>query len=549
MMNFPERRTIMQSCKNEYISAISAFLCLAVILATPSISVGDYLKMNPPPDIDKLEYSFPNGKSCWVAAGSNVLAGAGYGDGNNVQERADDVYRELCGNLVDCNNGGWEDTAIKTWLNSKYNNCPNNPYIAINIYGDRQNRPPYPDTNLPQVLGNDLRKCNFVVLSMTRPNWTTGGHAVTCWGDNGADVNKIYSNPTQIKITDSDYWDTTQTIQTYTYDDYNNPYPNHPDCNKGNGWYIDYAIDCHWYIDGFITFEPTRNFLGTLARTLVASAQFTYNGADPCALLLHYRISSNYAILSYRTSIDWDTNTPPSFFEDTNYVNVTWNLNNHPVPQGTTITVTAEIIGPHYDIGPASSITIDDIGWKMGLVQSPGGGWGNQNNLLSGGSSIHAPNICGGYIVCACTLYASPTGPPIGEYRGQFQYDYYEDPCQHVITFVPEPSTYFMGNFRFGHSYGLLTDNELKTFDNWKTVQYQYPPFQPATPRTFMLDWTGTLPYPRGQDYVAPKNCGDPGTQYASGDINKDCKVDFLDFAEFANSWLTCTNPNQANCQ
>jgi hypothetical protein len=539
----------MRNRKKMSISAASIYLCLAAMLATSSVSLGDYLKMNPPPDIDKEEYTFPNGKSCWVAAASNMLAGAGYGDGNSVQERADDIYRELCGHLVDCDVGGWEDTAINTWRYSNFNNCPNNPYIVINAHGDRTTRPPYPDANLPMLLGNDLRKCNFVALSLTNPASTTGGHAVTCWGDNGADINQISSNPTQIKITDSDFWDKTQTIQTYTYDDYYNPDPNHPDCNKGNGCYFDYYSTCHWYIDGFVTFEAAKNFIGSYARTLVASAQFTYNGDDPCAVLLHYKIYSNYTILSYRTSIDWDTNVPPAFFEDNNSVNVTWNLNNHPVPQGTTITVTAEIVGPHYDIGPATTISIGDIGWKVGLIQAPGGGWWSQNTALPGGSTLRPiQNMCGGYVVCAGTLYASPTGPPIGEYRGQFKYDHYEDPCQHMIIFAPEPSTYFMGNFRFGHSYGLLTDNGLKTFSDWKTVQYQYPPFQSVTPITFMLDWTGTLPYPRGQDYVAPKNCGDPGTQYAYGDINKDCKVDWQDFALFADSWLTCTEPNQANC-
>jgi hypothetical protein len=517
--------------------------------------------MNPPPDIDKVDYAFGKDKSCWVAAGSNVLAGAGYGDGNNVQERADDIYRELCGNLVDCNKGGWEDTAVKTWLNSTYNNCPNNPYKVVNVYGRDTNRPPLVRTDLPQLIGNDLRKCYFLTLGIRQPtcdaNIGKGGHAVTCWGDNGADVNDINSNPTQLKITDSDYWDATQILQTYTYDDYNNPNPNDTDdCNEGPGWYFDYWQTCHWYIDGFVTFEPTRNFIGSLARTLVASDQFTYpndpeSGGYLLYTSLHYKISSNYPILSYRTSVNWDTNIPPSFFEDTNCVYVSWDFSNHWVPQGTTVTATAEIVVPHYDIGPGSSITINNIGWEPVLVPAPpGGGWWGQNSTLPGGSSLNAPNMCGGYVVCACTLYAGPSGPPIGEYRGQFQYDYYEDPCNHVITFQPETveGTYFMGNFRFGHSYGLLMDDELPQFNNWKTIEYPYPPYQTLGPRTFVLDWTGQLPYPKGQDYLAPKNCGDEGTQYADGDLNKDCKVDLQDFAIFCGDWLKCTDPNQANC-
>jgi hypothetical protein len=553
-MNLLERMGVTINRQNISFSSIRVFACLTIILATSSVSVGDYLKMNPPPDIDKVEYAFGNGKSCWVATASNQLAGAGYGNGDDVQGRADDIYRELCENLVDCNNSGWTETALSTWLNSQYNTWPNNPYIVVNVYGKQDNRPPYARTDLPEVIGNNLRKCNFISLSIRQPTCDTsigkGGHAVTCWGDNGTDTNTIDSNPSQVKITDSDYWDATQVLQTYTYDDYNNPNPNDTDdCNEGPGWYFDYWQTCHWYIDHFGTFEPTRNFLGSLARTLVASAQCTYNGADPCAFLLHYKICANSPILSYRTSIDWDTNNPPAFFEDNNRVTVTWNLIDNPVPQGTTITATAEIVVPRYDIG-YNSITIGDIGWVLGIVHLPGGGWWNQNLALPGGSTQSpVPNMCGGYVICACTLYAGPSGPEIGEYRGQFMYDYYEDPCRHEVIFEPNGSfSYFMGNFRFGHSYGLLMDDELPNFDNWKTVQSQYPPYQPMGTRTFMLDWTGTLPYPQGQDYIAAQNCGDQGTFYADGDVNKDCKVDWQDFALFADSWLWCTDPNQDNC-
>jgi hypothetical protein len=45
-----------------------------------------------------------------------------------------------------------------------------------------------------------------------------------------------------------------------------------------------------------------------------------------------------------------------------------------------------------------------------------------------------------------------------------------------------------------------------------------------------------------------PKRCGDLGTIYLPGDLNKDCKVDFKDFAEFANQWLGSTDPNDGGC-
>ncbi len=42
-----------------------------------------------------------------------------------------------------------------------------------------------------------------------------------------------------------------------------------------------------------------------------------------------------------------------------------------------------------------------------------------------------------------------------------------------------------------------------------------------------------------------PQRCGDLGTLYLPGDLNKDCKVDFTDFVELADKWLESTDPNQ----
>jgi len=42
-----------------------------------------------------------------------------------------------------------------------------------------------------------------------------------------------------------------------------------------------------------------------------------------------------------------------------------------------------------------------------------------------------------------------------------------------------------------------------------------------------------------------PRSCGDLGTIYLPGDLNEDCKVDFADFAKFADKWLDSTEPAQ----
>ncbi|MCK4294152.1 MAG: hypothetical protein KAY65_13215 [Planctomycetes bacterium] len=42
-----------------------------------------------------------------------------------------------------------------------------------------------------------------------------------------------------------------------------------------------------------------------------------------------------------------------------------------------------------------------------------------------------------------------------------------------------------------------------------------------------------------------PRHCGDLGTLYLPGDSNKDCRQNFTDFADSADKWLECTDPNQ----
>jgi hypothetical protein len=44
--------------------------------------------------------------------------------------------------------------------------------------------------------------------------------------------------------------------------------------------------------------------------------------------------------------------------------------------------------------------------------------------------------------------------------------------------------------------------------------------------------------------FVDGRQCGDECHPYPQGDVNKDCKVNFLDVAIMANTWLECTDPN-----
>ena len=47
----------------------------------------------------------------------------------------------------------------------------------------------------------------------------------------------------------------------------------------------------------------------------------------------------------------------------------------------------------------------------------------------------------------------------------------------------------------------------------------------------------------------SPAYCGQPGTVYYPGDINKDCYVNLFDLALFAADWLKCSDPaDPINC-
>jgi hypothetical protein len=70
--------------------------------------VAEYMKMDPPPDVDKAAHGHAGTNSCWLATAANMLAGAGYGVGVTVQQRADNIYNQLAAHYGVAN-GGWAD--------------------------------------------------------------------------------------------------------------------------------------------------------------------------------------------------------------------------------------------------------------------------------------------------------------------------------------------------------------------------------------------------------------------------------------------------------
>ena len=575
----------------KFISASTVLLLLFVlttVLLVPGQVLGDWLMTNNPPDVDKADHGHGNKPSCWVTSAADMLAGAGYGDGSTPQQRADEIYDEMCELAgIDCNNSGWTDTAMNIWLSSANNTWKQtNPLSVVGVLGPancKNVRNPWTKTDLPMFIGNELRKGNPIGLSTLKSD-RTFGHAITAWGD-ANDANTLTGNPDKIKVTDSDYWDIYQAIQTYTYDDYNHPNPG--DGNQGVGWYFNYNFsdDNHRYIDhcyaisvtsydfsNYTLIRGTKKYIGSY------KIRQDHIPAEANALNLRYKFKSD-SILNYRTTIDWDNNNvPPSITENNNpptVLQVYWNLNQHPVPYDTNVTITTEAVlswdwGTLY-LDPRMSYEDVNFGYLGLIVGKPGFGWSMGNTVFS---TPVEPNATGGYVVGAFDIYDTSTNPkPIAQYRLISQYGYNEDPEQHIFLLgaLPQPpqsQICFVGNFRFGQSYAFLDDKALWAFDQWRFSAYtsqhepigKFPPpippppaeiqIQISFPRVPQLPLLPLLPYPKGQDFTnpTPEKCGDPGTWYVSGDINKDCRVDLKDMAILAGTWLRCTDPQDANC-
>ena len=358
--------------------SISIFTLAAVALAASGPVRAQWQKMDPAADVDKEFISGNPGvsagvpahaddNSCWMATASNMLAGAGYGNGDTLQTRAEDIYLDMLNwqvsidptNIHGVRDGGWIDTAINWWLGSANNTWGgSNPYTVVTVYGNTDCRP-WANVNGPEFIGNELRDCQLVGLGIRWPRTTiwgscVGGHAITAWGDNGND-NDLTANPTQIIVTDSDR-DIGGDVQAYTYDNYTNPNPG--GFNQGNGWYFNYlnGNNDNAYIVQAVTLCPTDSAVDPHdgpTQKVVGSYRIHQNQLED-ANDLHYVVYTDTEILGYKTWISWPTANNPVIVEsnahhsylDRDTIHVDWDLNDNPVPYCTWVTITTEFILP-----------------------------------------------------------------------------------------------------------------------------------------------------------------------------------------------------------
>jgi len=493
----------------------------------------NYRKFDALPDVDKTS---ANHNSCWLATAANMLAGAGYGTGATIQARADNIYNQLVNNYGTVN-GGWSDTAITWWLGSANNIWPANPYDLVTVYGNKT-RTPWANATGATFIGNELRRCQNVGLSISWPRTTaagspTGGHAITSWGDSSGGA-PLAGNPANVAICDSDR-DTGGNVQTYTYDNYANP--NTGRFNEGSGWYINYN-DNHPFIKHIVTLCPTTGCSPTYRTD--SSYRIYQNNQTANATALHYQVGSYYEIRGYETTIDWETPVAPVILGDgppLQNLTVYWDLTAMPVPYGRWVSINTQFVLPesgsiryrNVELTPGNTYP----GFDMEIYTDPV-------------TESNEPNITGGYVVGAFDLINYQTGTVVGEHRFIHQYHFNEDPELHHFSLVGASGMtgpYEAANFRFGHSYGYLDPNSLWEFEDWMTRIPEYYPIGTGYPGIYFdLNWEGRLPYPEGEIYhgeLEPPEC----TTYLPEDLNYDCYVNLEDFARLASVWLQDTAP------
>lgn len=480
---------------------ILAFLCVSCTC------IPVYMKMNPPPDVDKAFLSnpaLPSDNSCWLATAANMLAGAGYGSGNTVQDRADEIYGELVAEFGTAD-GGWTDTALDWWIDSDNNTWPNNPYTVVTTDGNKWPKYPWAEPNGARDIGNYLRDCDFVGLSISWPTNAVdalgnpvigiGGHAITCWGDDSGDAT-LTINPTRVRVVDSDT-DTGGDVQSYTYDAYTNPNPGWD--NEGNGWYFNYSAN-HTYIKHIIALSPTEYPSGGKMTQEVVGSYSIHQSQETEATDLHYEVGTDVDILSYKTTIDWPTESLPSITESEpqrRLLTVDWDLSDKPVPYCSWVTITTEFILPRWN-----AIAYDDVHFTypkiVKAVAAPSLRWEMETPMIDNPTSI--PNVTGGYVVGSFDI-VNPNLPSaqgiVGRYRFVHEYSFDQSPEYHLFKLTGEMG-YYVTNFRFGHSYGLLDTESLWEFKNWMTEIPEKPYPLEDRPIEIRIDWTGRLPYPEG---------------------------------------------------
>lgn len=494
--------------KNKFINKPTArrTQIAVVIVSVLMLTSCMFMKLSPPPDADKTPDEVNN--SCYLATASNMLAIAGYGNGTTVQARTDDIYGDMV-TQFGIANSGWTDAALTWWLGSTHNTWTTNPYTIVTVYGNKSPKYPWVNPDGAQDIGNELRSCHPVGLSISWPTDAinasgnpvigSGGHAITCVGDGKwlpgmTNRETISRNSSVLAVTDSDR-DTGGDVQNYTYDTYTNPNPG--GANEGNGWYFDFSQN-HAYIKHIATLSPTQNPVSgadNIQRVIGSYKIHQSNSVN--ASDLHYKVSTDAEILSYFTMVSWDLEAVPEIEEGSPRRNIVvdWDFTNKPIPKCKWVIITTEFILRNWNAIKYSDVHFtypNAVGSKVPLPVD----WTVRPFQVQNATSI--PNVTGGYFIASFDIIDNSNDSIVGQYRLLHQYSFNQSPEKHTFILQAEKK-YKVNNLSFGHSYGYLDQESLWRFEDWMTTYGDTLFTVSEIPLGIDIDWTGRLPYPEGE--------------------------------------------------
>jgi len=131
---------------------------------------------------------------------------------------------------------------------------------------------------------------------------------------------------------------------------------------------------------------------------------------------------------------------------------------------------------------------------------------------------------------------------PGGSYSSEYTIPVQSGAWDH-ITLEVRPD----GTFTLDSLYGSVTGSTLAGGWNHAITSYIVLGADMSQTGSTKCFFQGLIDDVKITDTVMP--CGESFTQdYPIGDFSQDCKVDFVDFASMAESWLKCTIPGTAGC-
>jgi hypothetical protein len=162
-------------------------------------------------------------------------------------------------------------------------------------------------------------------------------------------------------------------------------------------------------------------------------------------------------------------------------------------------------------------------------------------------------NFRGNYAKYVCMSIITDWGSPYGDNAiGEVRFYYTDDPCSYVppagwkLTMAASPSsvttitplvgTYTLdpGTVQNISAASFVNCPHTWVFDHW-TGDGITDPTQANTTVLMTADRTVTAVF------VENNQCGDTCHPIDADDLNKDCTIDFKDFAQMASKWLQCT--------